>query len=74
MTAGWPEAVVGGRRDPLVSPEVVAHLARTLPSARGICLECNHEIPMERPRELAHLVEAFVCGLGVGCRTLAAVS
>jgi hypothetical protein len=28
---------------------------------------------MERPRELAHLVEAFVCGLGVGCRTLATV-
>ena len=69
-----PSLIVGGRRDPLVSPEVVAHLARTLPSARGICLECNHEIPMERPRELAHLVEAFVCGLGVGCRTLAAVS
>lgn len=60
-----PSLIVGGRRDPLVSPEVVAHLARMLPSARGICLECNHEIPMERPRELAHLVEAFVCGLGV---------
>jgi len=24
---------------------------------------------MERPHELAHLLEAFIGGLGVGCRT-----
>jgi hypothetical protein len=27
-------------------------------------LDCNHEIPIERPRELAGLLEAFQAGLG----------
>lgn len=65
-----PTLVVGGRRDPFFPPEAVAQLARSLPCARGIALECNHEIPMERPQELAHVIEAFVSGLGVGCRAL----
>ena len=63
-----PTLIVGGKRDSYFPPEAVAQLARSLPCARGICLDCNHEIGMERPRELAHLIEAFVCGLGVGCR------
>jgi pimeloyl-ACP methyl ester carboxylesterase len=63
-----PILVVGGRHDPVFPQEAVAHLARSLPCARGISLPCNHEVPMERPRELAHLIEAFVSGLGVGCR------
>jgi 3-oxoadipate enol-lactonase len=66
-----PTLIVGGRRDGYFDPEAVAQLARSLPCARGVCLECNHEIPMERPHELAHLLEAFVAGLGVGCRTRA---
>ena len=69
-----PTLIVGGRRDAFFNQEAVAQLARSLPCARGICLECNHEISMERPRELAHLIEAFVSGLGVGCRTLATQS
>lgn len=64
-----PTLVVGGKRDAYFPPEAVAQLARSLPCARGICLDCNHEIEMERPRELARLIEAFVCGLGAGCRT-----
>jgi pimeloyl-ACP methyl ester carboxylesterase len=64
-----PTLIVGGRRDAYFDAEAVAQLARGLPCARGVCLECNHEIPMERPHELAHLLEAFVAGLGVGCRT-----
>ena len=67
-----PMLIIGGRRDPIFSQEAVAQLARSLPCARGISLECNHEIPMERPHELAHVIEAFVSGLGVGCRTRAA--
>jgi 3-oxoadipate enol-lactonase len=63
-----PTLIVGGKRDSYFPPEAVAQLARSLPCARGIALECNHEIGLERPRELAHLIEAFVCGLGVGCR------
>ena len=66
-----PTLIVGGKRDAYFDPKAVAQLARSLPSARGVCLECNHEIPMERPHELAHLLEAFVAGLGVGCRTRA---
>lgn len=62
-----PTLVVGGRHDPIFTPEAVAYLAQTLPCARGVCLDCNHEIPMERPRDLAHVIEAFVAGLGVGC-------
>jgi len=69
-----PILVVGGRHDPVFPPDAVAHLARTLPCARGISLPCNHEIPMERPRELAHLIEAFVSGLGIGCRAVAAAA
>jgi pimeloyl-ACP methyl ester carboxylesterase len=64
-----PVLVVGGRRDAYFPPEAVAQLARSLPCARGIALECNHEVPMERPHELAHVIEAFVSGLGVGCNT-----
>jgi pimeloyl-ACP methyl ester carboxylesterase len=66
-----PTLIVGGTRDPLFPPEAVAQLARSLPCARGICLSCNHEIPMERPHELAHAIETFVSGLGVGSRTVA---
>ena len=66
-----PTLIVGGRRDAYFDAEAVARLARSLPCARGVCLECNHEIPMERPHELAHLLEAFVAGLGAGCRTRA---
>jgi len=66
-----PILIVGGRRDAYFDSEAVARLARNLPCARGVCFECNHEIPMERPRELAHVLEAFVAGLGVGCRTRA---
>jgi non-heme chloroperoxidase len=64
-----PTLIVGGKRDFYFPPEAVAQLARHLPCARGICLDCNHEVAMERPRELAHLLEAFLCGVGAGCRT-----
>jgi pimeloyl-ACP methyl ester carboxylesterase len=67
-----PALIVGGKRDVYFPPEAVAQLARSFPCARGVCLECNHEVEMERPRELANLIEAFVCGLGVGCRAPAA--
>jgi pimeloyl-ACP methyl ester carboxylesterase len=53
-----PILVVGGRRDPVFPPEAVAQLAQTLPCARGISLPCSPEVPMERPRELAHLIES----------------
>ena len=39
---------------------VVAPLAR----ARLALIDCGHEIPIEAPRELAALIEAFLAGLG----------
>ena len=34
-----------------------------IPGARLVLLDANHEIPVERPRELAGLLEAFLAGL-----------
>jgi pimeloyl-ACP methyl ester carboxylesterase len=67
-TLTMPTLIVGGRHDAYFPPEAVAQLSRSLPCARGVCLDCNHEVELERPRELANLIDAFVCGLGVGCR------
>lgn len=59
-----PTLVVGGIHDPIFPPAalregVVAPLRR----ARLALLDCNHEVPLEQPRELAALLEAFVAGL-----------
>ena len=65
-----PTLVVAGRYDPMFSPEflrdeIVAHI----PQARMAVLECGHEIPLEKPMQLAGLVEAFVAGLATStCR------
>jgi pimeloyl-ACP methyl ester carboxylesterase len=61
-----PILVVGGRSDPIFPPVALASGIRTaLPHARTVFLDCGHEIPMERPHELAALLEAFVAGLGL---------
>ena len=62
-----PVLVVGGRHDPVFPPEAARATARSLPCARAVIVDANHEIPMERPAELAQLIEAFVAGVGVGC-------
>ena len=59
-----PTLVVGGVHDPIMTPaalreSVVAPLAR----ARLALLDCNHEVPIEKPLELAGLIEAFLVGL-----------
>lgn len=66
-----PVLIVGGTDDVFFPPEVASQMARALPCARAVTLPCNHEIPIERPRDLAHLIDAFVCGLGAGQRALA---
>ena len=60
-----PTLVVGGLHDPIFSPDalrdgVVSHY----PGARLVVVNCNHEIPIEKPKELAAVVEAFLAGLG----------
>jgi pimeloyl-ACP methyl ester carboxylesterase len=59
-----PTLVIGGARDELMPPEllrdgVVAQIA----GARLALVDCGHEIPLERPAELAALIEAFLAGL-----------
>lgn len=59
-----PTLVVGGVHDPILTPaalrdSVVAPLARS----RLALLDCNHEVPIEKPFELAGVIEAFLAGL-----------
>src|SRR3954453_1366456 len=59
-----PTLVVGGRDDAIFSPDVLqAAVVAPLPQARLAVLGCGHEIPIEKPTELAAVTEAFLAGL-----------
>ena len=46
-------------------PETLrAAVVASIPGSRLALLDSNHEIPIERPRDLAGLLEAFQAGLG----------
>ena len=62
-SARVPTLVVGGIHDPIFSPEVLRGWVGSMPSARLALLDSNHEIPIEQPRELAAVLEAFIAGL-----------
>jgi pimeloyl-ACP methyl ester carboxylesterase len=56
---------VGGIHDPIFTPDVMRHaVVAPLPRARLVLVDSNHEIPIEAPRELAGLIEAFLAGMG----------
>jgi pimeloyl-ACP methyl ester carboxylesterase len=56
--------VVGGLHDLIFTPEVLRDgVVAAIPGARLVLLDSNHEIPVERPGELARLIEAFLAGL-----------
>lgn len=60
-----PTIVVGGTHDPIFSPQALQDgVAAPLAGARVALLDCGHEIPLEQPRELAALIEAFLAALG----------
>jgi pimeloyl-ACP methyl ester carboxylesterase len=60
-----PALVVGGRHDQMFSPDYLRHgVAGPLPHARMALLDCGHEIPLEKPADLAAVIEAFLAGLG----------
>ena len=62
-----PTLVLAGTHDPLLSVDYVREaVADRLRGARLVELECGHEIPLEKPRETAALIEAFVAGVGNG--------
>jgi pimeloyl-ACP methyl ester carboxylesterase len=64
MPAARPTLVVGGEHDAMFSPEMLREgVTDLIPGATLKLLECGHEIPVERPRELAALIEAFVAEL-----------
>jgi 3-oxoadipate enol-lactonase len=59
-----PTLVVGGLHDPIMGPELLrTAVVAAIPGARLALVDSNHEIPIERPRELAGLLEAFLAGL-----------
>lgn len=58
-----PTLAVAGSGDPFFSPDFLRqHMVQNLPGARLVVLDCGHEIPLERPEELAGLIAAFVAG------------
>ena len=59
-----PTLVIGGSGDPMFTPDALrAGVVAPLAHARLALVDAGHEIPIEAPRELAALVEAFHAGL-----------
>lgn len=59
--------VVGGEHDPILVPDYLRQeVVQKIPEARLVLLDCGHEIPLERPREAAALIEAFLAGCSTG--------
>jgi pimeloyl-ACP methyl ester carboxylesterase len=52
--------LVMGELDPLVTASAQAALARWLPRARLAVIASGHDVSLERPRELAATIEAFL--------------
>lgn len=59
-----PTLVIGGSGDPMFPPDALrAAVVAPLAGARLELVDCGHEVPIEAPRELAALIEAFLAGL-----------
>jgi pimeloyl-ACP methyl ester carboxylesterase len=60
-----PPLVVGGLHDAMFRPDAVRDgIAAPPPNARVELLDCGHDVPIERPRELAALIETFLAEVG----------
>ena len=60
-----PSLVIGGSGDPMFPPDALRDaVVAPLAGARLELVDCGHEVPIEAPRELAALIEAFLAGLG----------
>ena len=57
-----PALIVRGARSPVLSAEVARRLQRTIPDAELIELDAAHNVPLDRPRELADAVVRFAGG------------
>lgn len=58
-----PTLIVGGIHDGLFPPALLREWFASMPHSRLAFLDSNHEIPIEQPRELAALLEAFLAGV-----------
>ena|SRR5438132_661553 len=59
-----PTLVIAELRDELFTPALLrGALVGQIAGARLSVVDRGHEIPLERPRELAALIEAFLAGL-----------
>jgi pimeloyl-ACP methyl ester carboxylesterase len=63
QSADVPTLVVGGIYDAIFSPDVLRGWTATFRRGRLVLLDAGHEIPIERPREFAAVLGAFVAGL-----------
>jgi len=62
--ATTPTVVIAGLRDQMFSPDALREgVVAPLRSARLEVFDCGHEIPIERPQELAALIEGFLAEL-----------
>jgi 3-oxoadipate enol-lactonase len=59
-----PTLVVSGQLDEATTPDDGRRLAASIPGARFELLEAAHLLPVERPRELARLIDGFMAELG----------
>lgn len=59
-----PTLVIAGSGDPMFPPDALrAGMVEPLPRARLALIDTGHEVPVERPQELAALIEAFLAAL-----------
>jgi pimeloyl-ACP methyl ester carboxylesterase len=58
-----PTLVVGGMHDPLMTPDYLRReIVCRIPNSRMVLLDCGHNLPLEKPTEVAVVIEAFVAG------------
>ena len=63
-----PTLVVRGTRSPVLGAKTAGRLVAAIPDARLLELEAGHNVALDRPRQLADAVVAFVQGRGTRSR------
>jgi pimeloyl-ACP methyl ester carboxylesterase len=62
-----PTLVIGGKCDPLMSPDYLRQqVVGRIPGARLEVLDCGHNIPLEKPADIAAMIQEFVASARQG--------